>query len=429
MIRRFISVLWAIAVLFTLIEAKQVKEFFPGALWPYPEYGILLLICFLYLVTGRQSLRIDRRYVELTFVFASFATVYLLCSLINAAMTPQIAQSELLDGIGRVILQYVVTPSLILTSLHAVFKGRKDSALRSLILPSVVELALLIGGDIASVAALPFSWIAKVREEILLQSWVEIGSKWFFIPKWGGTFAESQELCFLMLLSLMLLDLWTLRVQAPGSKWKALRLIYVGAILLTASKTVIAGLFVYLLFRSRKYIQIKLAVLLPLVIAAAIVLSSRVFLHYDTFMRDALSYASFDERLFHILYFFKISASNPLHLLIGFGARQTGLLESQAYPGVFNIHTNAVSLFAIVADSGLLGMLPYLAMIGYIVKSLDGYLPRLVIMSGFVATIGMPDWSLECYLFFLLIVFYATLRKVKEDGQYEGREGAMEAGQ
>jgi hypothetical protein len=433
MIRRLMSILWTIAVLFTLVESKQVKEFFPGAVWPYPEYGVLLAIAFLYFVSGRQSLRIDRKYVELFFMFAGFATIYVLCSLINASMASQLAQGELLGGIGRTVLQYVIAPPLILVNLHAVFRRRRESALLSFIIPSAVELLLLVGADLAFVVNIPFPWIAKIREEVLLQSWVIIGSRTFFIPKWGGTFAESQELSFFLFLSLMLLDLWLFQAQVSGRKWDTLRLFYVVVVLLTASKAAIAGMLVYLLFRNRKYVQHKLVLFFPLLIAAASVLYLRVTFHYDTFIRNAFSYASLDERLFHVIYFFKLCASNPLHLWIGFGARQTGLLTSKAYPGVFNVHSNAVSIFAIVADSGLLGMLAYLAMIGYIAKSVDDYLPRLVIISGFVATIGMPDWSLDCYLFFLLIVFYSTSKKSREtkksaeSGHSEKGEGLLES--
>ncbi len=411
MIRQTMSALWTLAVLFALVEAKQVKVFLPSAIWPYPEYGILLLIALLSLLLrlfiNPNTLRFDRKYLHLCLYFTGFALVYVLCTLINALIAPRLEEGEMLGGISRVVLQFVFAPPLVLASLHAVFGERRLSALKSFLFPGLMELILLIGGDLAFAVNFPSQWTTQIGKEILSQSWVEIGSKVFFVPKWGGTFAESQELGLLILISLLLLELWMQQTQMLGSRWKILKFVYIGSIFLTASKGVLAGLFVFYLFRNRRFFQLKLTGLLLVSVIGSLYLGFSIYSHPEALQSQAFSYASLDERIFHILYFLRLCASNPIHLFIGFGARQYGALVAQAYPAVFTKSTNAVSIFSIVADSGVLGMTAYLVMIAYLMMSLKGYLPRLVFISGFIATLWMPDWSMQCYIFFLLIMFFA----------------------
>jgi hypothetical protein len=129
-----------------------------------------------------------------------------------------------------------------------------------------------------------------------------------------------------------------------------------------------------------------------------------------TFIEKAQSHSPFDERVFHVLYYLNNAAARPIHLLIGFGARQHGTMISRDYPLSFSNTTTPVSGFGIVTDSGLIGLTCYLSTMAALWLSLRGYRAKLAVIAAFIANLWMPDWSMDAYIMFLLIVLFAAKR-------------------
>jgi hypothetical protein len=287
---------------------------------------------------------------------------------------------------------------------------------------SLFEIGILIVSDIF--LFLPESNFLRpsVKQEILGQSWIFLGSHPIFVPKWGVTFPETQELCFFIFLSFLLLEIYQKRVPAaPVWPYRLLKVIYLCTIVITGSKGVLIGILVYLFFRNKRNLQIKLLAMLCVVFPAIYYLVHRATYDSGSFVASALSYNSIDERIFHIIFFFKLCAAHPIHLLIGFGARQHGQLISGVYPLDFTHLTNAVSLFSIVTDSGLIGFACYLAIPIGIFLAIRGYRERLSIVSAFIANIGIPDWSLDCYIIFMLIILVTTHALKSKEGIYQDK--------
>lgn len=407
-------------VLLALIEPKQFESVFLGVPWLYPANLFWLAITVFYLVTRKRMPHFPRKLYGTYLAFAIFAGAYLLTSTVNLCLESSADTSLMINGVGRVILQYLIGPPLILCTLSYIFRTQHWKALHSFVIPSVLAIAAFLATILLVIFAGGVGVPPPIREEIITQAWVPVGSLVFFIPKWGVTYAESQEFGFFLFLSFLLVDIYRERgTHAHHRKYHVLALLYFIFILWTASKGVFAGMCVYLLLRNKRHIQIKSAALAASFVLLACYLSYSMAHDPVTFMNNALSSTSLDGRVFPVVYFVKNAAAHPLHLLFGFGARQYGTMVSRDYPSAFIKFTTPVSMFGVVTDSGLIGLACYLAMMAAIWLSLRGYRARLAVIAAFIADLWLPDWSMDAYILFLLIVLFAC-REDREIGELTG---------
>ena len=407
--RSLLPLLWSGIVLLALIEPKQAHSIFPGFVWFYPADFFMIAFTLFYLVSRVRLRQFPPHLYRVYLYFATFAGAYLLTSTINLCLIWSANTDLMVNGIVRILLQYLIAPPFILCALSFIYQDREWEALRSFVVPSVVAISVFAGAILlvffAGGAGLP----AEIIDQILRQGWVPVGSLVLFLPKWGVTYAESQEFGLFLFLSFLLLDIYREREsRAHQKRYRILCLLYFAVIVWTASKGVVAGACVYLLLRNRRHVQIKSAALTVSLMLLAFYLGYGIANDPVTFTQKARSHSSFDERAFHALYFIDNAAASPIHLLIGFGARQHGTMISRDYPLDFTENTTPVSMFGIVTDSGLIGLACYLAMVAAIWLSVQGYRARVSLVAAFLADLWMPDWSMDAYILFLLIVLFAT---------------------
>lgn len=428
--RRLLRWAWISAVICALFEPKQVAYFTGGLHWPYPEYLILAFIAFFYCVTRRRTPTVPRPLLKLYALLVLFAVVYFLTSVLNLFLTPTLNSGQLLNGTFRVVLQYLIAPPLILVTLHYLYHRNKQDVLRSFLIPAVVELLIFFAGLLLFLSGSTSSIAVHVRNEILTQSWIFIGNHAFFVPKWGATFAETQELDFSLFLVYMMMDLRKQDQIEPQSNplTKVLRICLLLLIVMTGSKGVLIAFLIYALFRSRRHIGIKLALIVAVVVPVAGLLIYKAQHNSVEFLNAALSGASVDERLFHIINCIQLMSASPVHFLIGLGSRQYGDLVNRQFPLYFSVKTTPVSMFGVVADSGVMGAICYLAIPVYIWTLLREYRERLVLIAAFIANLWMPDWSMEIYTIFLIVFAYANYYEYSHSAGDLALQGAETAG-
>jgi hypothetical protein len=404
MLRILLSFTWMVAVFLSLFQPKQFNYFAPGLGWYYPQDILFASLAFCYLISRRRIPEIPRSIFRIYLLFAVFSLVYLLTSIISVFILPSVDFDQMINGVARILLQYLIGPPLILCSLHFLFAGRKTQALRSFLVPSIVAGLIFIAGILLFLIPGNSPMPSGIREEILSQSWVQIGNISLFVPKWGATFAETQALGFFFFLSFLLTDIYAQRTPDANKSYYVTTITYFTLILFTASKGVLIGICIYFLLRNGRHLQLKAAALFLSLILGMYYVVHRVIDDPASFLESALSYHSLDERSFHALYFFKQCAEHPIWLLIGDGARQDGQMISRDYPQAFTHLTNPVSMFAVVTDSGLIGLGSYLAILVGVWLLARGFRERLAIASAFVANLWQPDWSMDCYILFMLII-------------------------
>jgi hypothetical protein len=392
-----------------MFEPKQFELVFPEAVWLYPADFLFAVLTLFYLLTRKRMPKLSREFLGICLAFAVFAGSYLLTSTINLFVEPSVDTRSMINGVGRIVLQYLIDPPIILCTLWYVFGRKRWEALRSLVMPSVLAIAVFLGAIVLVIFANGASIPTTIRQEILTQAWIPLGSFALYIPKWGVTYAESQEFGLFLFLSFLLVDIYRERdSRAHRLEDRALTGLYCVLILWTASKGVLVGACVYLLLRSNRHIQIKSAALIASFVLLGCYLGYGVIHDPVTFRNNALSSTSLDGRIFPVLYFMQNTAAHPLHLLIGFGTRQYGTMISRDYPLDFIKSDTPVSMFGVVTDSGLLGIACYFSMMVSVWLSLRGYRAKLAAIAAFIADLWMPDWSMDIYLLFLLIILFSS---------------------
>lgn len=400
--------LWSAAVCLALIEPKQIQNFFPGAHWLYPEEMVLAILTLMFLVSRKRSPRLPVITVGIYLTFVAFVACYLLTSVINAAITPSTDPSLMVAGVGRVALQYAIGPPLLLGALQWAYADAPMEAAQSFLIPLAFEAAILAGGLLLVAFRSTGAVATVIDHEMLVQSWIIVGGKALFLPKWGGTFAETQELGLFVFLSYLLADLHSFHASGGRAQGlpRAKDIVFMAFALLSGSKGVALGLIVYRLFRRRRYLSVKLLVA-GFCIAALIYFSvHRILSDSSAFLASAFRYNSVDERLFHLKYGLQHALESPIHLFVGFGARQYGVLLNHDLPAYFPPTTTPVSLLAVLVDSGILGFLCYMGMQAAIWEAAGEYRERLVLVAAFVANLWMPDWSMNIYVFFLITLVF-----------------------
>lgn len=239
--------------------------------------------------------------------------------------------------------------------------------------------------------------------------YVSYGMNYFSFVAIPGLFTDTPDFALYVFMFYVLQEILSDKGFVPRASL-SFRVLLQAVIIFLWSKGVIVGFLLY------KYITVPIK---QRAIARILMLPVAVFLAYNFFtvdLNDVIFHGkrigSVGERLFHVEETIRFYRDNPARSLLGFGPRMYG-----HYLGMTNYDVerdiNAMSIFSILADTGLLGFLFYLA-----INSLAyGYLRvkeiRQAFLAIFVANLGIGTYISFAYIstIFVLLYLEQTLRK------------------
>ncbi|MCM8901691.1 hypothetical protein KVG29_10715 [Caldicoprobacter algeriensis] len=433
-------------VFLSMLEPKQVKTLLGlNIIWFYPQYIILAFLVFWRF--RRNITNLFRRNIIfgnpnkdiLSFCYL-FSCIYILSALLNFSKSYDIFFS--LRGLFKVLLQYIFFASLAVI-LVADYPQVIVKVLKYLFMLSAgVVVFILIGifGYIIKFDVLPFQKI--IDYQIISQSWVKILNFTIFFPKFGGVFPETQALGFFLLIayiSYTMLKKYGITFNKVLDFYGKLLSIFS---ILTFSKTVIPAVGIFLIwnnYENRKSIKNKVVASLlffisfyfllvnpyALSVKEYVVYGTRIDLAekmdtikeglvddgeivYDEESEDtteSIRADSLGERAFHVVTFFNYAANNILSFLVGMGPYNYGNYIRSINPDLFNRYTNAVSIFTVFIESGLLGFSIYLLLWGYMIIKSKSFLTKCALFSLLIGNVGQPNWSMDILLICVIMVY------------------------
>ncbi|MDI3311922.1 MAG: hypothetical protein QJR05_10930 [Thermoanaerobacterium sp.] len=342
----------------------------------------------------------------------------------------------------KVLLQYIFFVSLVVI-LVTDYPQVIVKVLKYLfVLSAGVVVFILIGifGYITKLNILPFQEI--IERQIIFQSWVRILNFTIFFPKFGGVFPETQALGFFLLMAYISYTV----LKKYGITFNKI-LDFYGKLLpifsiLTFSKTVIPAVGIFLIwnnYENRKSIKNKVVASLlffisfyfllvnpyALSVKEYVVYGTRIDLAekmdtikeglvddgetvYDEKSEDtteSIRADSLGERTFHVVTFFNYAANNILSFFVGMGPYNYGNYIHSINPDLFNRYTNAVSIFTIFIESGLLGFSIYLLLWGYMIIKSKSFLTKCALFSLLIGNVGQPNWSMDILLICVIMIY------------------------
>jgi len=397
-----IKVILALEVFFILLSPKGVKGLFGyEGIYPNPQFFFMLFVLPI-LFYGRAFDFIRPKKYRVLILLISFISVLYFSSLFIAIKTTSVATIHPAKESLRQTLNYFVIflPFLLLRRKYLIF------SLRTFVVYGLLEMIFVVYGVLVFFHKVPASEdLAEiVTTAILAQSWTVLT----LLPKWGGTFEETQILSTFFLICFIIVDF-------IGIKWKGinfsglLKCIFGLAILYCFSKSTIPALLFYLFFR-RKPPKDCYTYPLLIPVVALIVLSFPLFVvrgeisqlvSLRNLERLGLSYSSLGERLFHIYKALEFMMEDPWKIILGLGPRVYGTLISLKYPDKFCAETNCVSGFTVLADIGFLGFTVFLLFLISVLKSLKSQKVKSAYLSVLIACFFQIGWGVTLVLMFI----------------------------
>ena len=120
---------------------------------------------------------------------------------------------------------------------------------------------------------------------------------------------------------------------------------------------------------------------------------------------DSIPGDSLGGRIFHVVTFFNYVKNNILSFFVGMGPYNYGNYMYSINPNLFNRYTNAVSIFTIFIESGLLGFSVYLLLWGYMIIKSKSFLIKCALFSLLIGNVGQPNWSMDILLICTIMVY------------------------
>ena len=359
---------------FVILSPKGVKALLGyTGIYPNPQF-MFLLICFpllIYLKAVNLKKILKDKVLILSLIF--IISLYWLSGLHAITRYTFVKSYFPLSGTTRqtlnLLLIFVFYYSL--STKYVMYLGKV------LIFLGIFEILFVIYGILGFLEIIPISLSLKeyATQVIYVQGWTVIG----FIPKWGGTFPETQVLSSFLFFVLIILD----NISIYGSKKNKLvsfiKFFLIVAIYYLFSKSTTIFLTLYLLYKLSGKLHLKK---LYIPTAFSIFISGISFFYYKLKFLNLFVAAqeanSFAERLFHIIKTFEYMSNDIISMLIGLGPRVYGSLLSSEYPiSIWNEYSNAISFFNVLADIGILGFVSMLFFLYLILKKIK--LPSLKI--------------------------------------------------
>ena len=254
------------------------------------------------------------------------------------------------------------------------------------------------------------------NEDIKNYSYYQIWGVDIIFEKFSGFFAETQEFSLFVFGFYVFSDQMNRRKLHLSSEKHLLFLqIFIFFML---SKIVLLGYFFYKFFTMR----INKVLKLTLVVIEVILLVGLIYFEFELISRSSnfnfIPAGSLGERYFHLLIILEHFQNNIFDLLIGLSPRQYGLLLITEYNALaqsfstnlnFNIDTNAMSIFKVLADIGVVGFLFYLSSFAILVLN-SGKEVRILLVSFFIANSFIPNNISYIFIFFMTLLYSFNYR-------------------
>jgi hypothetical protein len=92
---------------------------------------------------------------------------------------------------------------------------------------------------------------------------------------------------------------------------------------------------------------------------------------------------------------------NIIQLLFGLGPRAYGTIISMEYPGVFGPYSNAISIFNVMSDLGIIGFIVIISFLFFLYKSIKNSKFKIAYISILISYALQVAWG-ESFIFMFL---------------------------
>jgi len=407
-----IKIFLSIEIFLIILSPKGIKGLtgYEGT-YPNPQFLFMLFILPILLYAKAFDFSRIKNYHAILFLILLIVISYFLSSLITINTTSVEIANPLKESI-RQSFNYLLVflPFLFLKKDYFVF------SLNILVILGVFEIVFFIYGILGFFHIIPI--IAGLNEvastQINAQSWTIFG----FIPKWGGTFEETQILSTFFLICFIGVDLLE-TIKGKNKFFKVTKFLFAIFIIYCFSKATLPAFLFYLIFKkinSKNFS--KYAVLAPLIILIIFIYPLLNLKNESSQLEDleqlGLSYTSFGERLFHIKNSIDFMSENIVKFLWGLGPRVYGTMISLKYPGAFNSDTNCISVFTVLADTGLLGFILFLLFLFAIFKKIKSLKIKIAYLSILIACLPQISWGVGIIIMSMAMLVNYDLTQKEE---------------
>lgn len=406
-----IKVLLAIETFLLILSPKGVKALIGyEGVWFNPQFIFMFLILPLLIVCKAfdfTKLKKIEANIYLSYVFL-ICGLYFLATLVAISSTPVDVYYPLSESVRQTLnFLLVFLPILYLRQEYTSF------LIKFIITLGLFELSFVAYGLLGAFGYTPIPEFLRevVSSQIHNQSWTALG----FFPKWGGTFPETQLLSTFILMCYVFTDI-VLKSKRVGVR--ILKLLFIVSIIYLQSKSAIIGLTIYLIFSSGKVYRYIFS---PIAIFGAVYFIYRAgskefasMLNLSSLESMALQYYSFSERLFHIIKSIEYMSHNIIQLLFGLGPRTYGTILSMEYPGVFGPYSNAISIFNVMSDLGIIGFLVFISFLIFLYKGIGISKLKIAYISVLISYALQAAWGESfIFMFLALLLGYDKIIRIR----------------
>jgi hypothetical protein len=405
---RLIKVLLAIETFLLILSPKGVKALIGyEGVWFNPQFVFMFLIlplltvCKAFNFTKFKKIEAN---IYLSYIFL-ICGLYFLATLIAISSAPVDVYYPLSESIRQTLnFLLVFLPILYLRQEYISFM------IKFIIILGLFELSFVAYGLLGAFGYTPIPEFLKevVLSQIYNQSWTALG----FFPKWSGTFPETQLLSTFILMCYVFTDI-VLKSERIGIR--ILKFLFMFSIIYLKSKSAIIGLTIYLIFSSSKVYRYIFS---PIAIFGVVYFiyreGSKELMNFSSLEYMALQYYSFSERLFHIIKSIEYMSHNIIQLLFGLGPRTYGTIISMEYPGVFGPYSNAISIFNVMSDLGIIGFLVFISFLIFLYRGIRTSKLKIAYISVLISYALQVAWGESfIFMFLALLLGYDKIIRIR----------------
>jgi len=383
-------------------------------IYPNPQFFFMLFILPILLYARVFDFSRLKKYYLIFFLIFIIIIFYFFSSLI-AVNTTSVEPINPLKESVRQSLNYLVLffPFLFLKKDYLI------SSLKTLIVLGLFEIVFIIYGILGVFNIFPIANGLKkiISDQIYSQSWTIFG----FIPKWAGTFEETQILSTFFLICFIVTDLLE-NIKGKNKFLKLIKILFGISIIYCFSKATVPAFLFYLIFRKLNNRNLyKYLLLTPLIILIVFFypwlgMEKEIFqiINYQNLEELGLSHSSLGERLFHIINVLNFMSESFTKIFFGIGPRTYGTIISLKYPEVFNSNANCISVFTVLSDIGFLGFMVFLFFLFIIFKKIKSTKIKIAYLSLLIAYLPQISWGVSVVILGISVLLnYDSLQKNK----------------
>ncbi|WP_456324156.1 hypothetical protein [Desulfonauticus submarinus] len=403
-LRKFsiLKLLLSIELFFCILSPKGIKGLigYEGT-YPNPQFFFMLFILPVLLYLKVFDFSRIKKYRVFFILVLLICFLYFFSTLTAINITSVNAVLPLKESVRQSLNYFIIfLPFLFLKEGYLIF------SLKTLIAYGLFEICFVIYGILGFLNIVPITKYLKevVKREIYAQSWTILG----FVPKWGGTFAETQMLSTFLLICFIIVDL--LEFKCGKNRFlKVVKLIFGAAVICLFSKSTISAFVFYLVFRKINFEKdLKYVMLIPLGILIVIFYpllalkqEAIEIIYRGDLEQLGLSYSSLGERVFHLVNVLNFMSKNLLQFFFGLGPRTYGTLISLKYRGVFNENTNCISVFTVLSDIGFIGFAAFLIFLLVIYYKIKLTKVKIAYITLLISYLPQISWGHSIVIFFI----------------------------